>query len=204
MLKAVLSSAIVALAVGSVLTMIHRSLGRYSRLRRRLHRPAFIVSAVAALAVGMSGPAYATSYQNTGMVYRTATYECVEGHVYINNTSGFPHLDSYSASYIADTDNTGQLQACYSVQDQPNGFIRVKQILFVYVSGTGPWEVCSPGSWQYNSTYTWKKTTSYNFSYTCGHQWYYGQAGAFVYNGACSGSWCGGYISTYPNDVYAY
>jgi hypothetical protein len=151
-------------------------------------RTTVVLSAAALAFVGLTSAAQASTTQNTGMVYRSAA-GCTEAHVYLNNTSGDPHMDSQTTSIGAENEPN------YGVCDSNNtyalysGGIAVQQTLYHWNGST--WVACSVGAFYYNQTKTAHSTTAYNFTHTCGTGYYTGVSTGDVYNGG----WQGGPIS---------
>lgn len=157
---------------------------------KELRRPVVVASITAAVAIGLAGPAFAASSQNTGFTYRTS-FECTQNHVYISDTTGKPHLDSW-------TENDGSNAYTNSPCDVNTpiglaaGLIRVAQDILRW--NGSQWTFCNIGAFYYNGSNKARVSTGYNFSYPCGKGYYYGQTEGEVYNGA----WYGGYLAT-PN-----
>ena len=154
---------------------------------RRLRRPAAVLAVMVTTMAATAGVAYAWSSQNTGFTYRS-NFECTNNHVYISDTTGKPHIDSWTQNWIY-----GNNTPCWTTEGLAGGLIRVAQDELWKSTSTGSWGICNAGAFYYNSSGSYSVSTGYNFNLNCGPGYYAADTEGEVYNG---GPWYGGYLYT--------
>lgn len=174
---------------------------RNRRLIRRIAAGVGIV--ILSSSTVLTGEAWASSqsadndFSNFGVDNQT----CAHAHVYINNTSASPHLDAYGASWTTFTYNNGLFCNDNSGYNEPGGWLRTREDLYVYSYYYNKFVPCNYGPFIYNAPNTYRIGTGWNPNRPCGGgTWYFDSGyGAFYWGG--TGQWIGGWVQT-PNAVY--
>lgn len=156
-----------------------------------------IVSAVViGLLASSINPALAVSEETTETTY-TSFNICATGHVYIDDTGGRPHMNSWT---LAAT--TGPLgYSCSGSLDGylPAGYAAVKQELWIWDWDANTWALCPTNPpWIYNRDKEDMASTGFSWGAPpCGANYYLGQSAAYVYDTSLDpDQWRGGWLNT--------
>jgi hypothetical protein len=136
--------------------------------------------------------ASATASSITVTAYLGAT-ECEQTHIYINNTSGYPHLDAYGAGYYTEYNSSGYAY-CETLNPVrlPAGYVVTREDLYAWDPEINGWIRCNAGPMVYNGAPGYVSRTGYNFPYPAAcysYDYYFGAGYGAIYNAGWKGGW---------------
>ena len=199
--KVLIATALSALA-GSVtafaLGWVWPRLRTWWRVKGKVSRAGLVMAVVVtASGLAVAEPAFAASSQSTATVVGAGYPICAVAHIYINNTTAYPHLDAYGQAQRAFYNSDGSWGGCGSPYLMSAYQLRTREDL--YVNGGSGWRLCNAGPFVYNSGVASQVNTSWNpVPPPCvNHAWFFDSG----YGGYYNAQWLGGWTQT-PNAVY--